>query len=112
MDNRAESSCKMVQELSVEEVTEKAADLTLSVWPLSTFSSAPVDTSHTRTDLSDEQETIRVLSLEKAADQTLSVWPLSTFSSAPVDASHTLTDLSDEQETMQVPSLEKAADET
>jgi hypothetical protein len=67
------------------------------VWPFSFFSSAPVEASHTRTDLSSEPETIRVPSLENATDQTWSVWPFSFFSSAPVEASHTRTDLSSSQ---------------
>jgi hypothetical protein len=70
---------------------ENATELTQSVWPFSTFSSAPVDASHTRTVLSDEPDTIRIPSVENATELTQLVWPFSTFSSAPVDASHTRT---------------------
>jgi hypothetical protein len=53
---------------------ENATNQTVSVWPFNSFSSAPVDASHTCTDLSLEPDTIRVPSLENATDQmTLSV---------------------------------------
>jgi hypothetical protein len=48
---------------------ENATDLTELLWPFSSFSSTPVDASHTCTDLSFEPDTIRVLSLENATAQ-------------------------------------------
>lgn len=69
-------------------------------------------TSHTRTELSLEPETTRVLSLENAAEQTKSEWPFNLLSSAPVDESHIRTEKSHEPDTMRVPSVENATEET
>ena len=55
----------MMRVLSVE----KATDQTKCVWPSSTFSSAPVDASHTRTEPSFEPEMMQVPSVEKAMEK-------------------------------------------
>ena len=39
---------------------ENATDKTENLWPSSTFCTSPVDESHTRTELSDEPETMRL----------------------------------------------------
>jgi len=49
---------------------ENAIEVTDLVWPFSTLSSLPVDASHTRTDLSDEPETMRVPLVENATELT------------------------------------------
>ena len=49
---------------------EKATEKTERVWPLNIFTIAPVEASHTRTDLSFEPETMRVPSGEKATEET------------------------------------------
>ena len=76
------------------------------------MSSLPVDASHTRTDLSDEPETMCVPSVENVTELTDFVWPFSTLSTLPVEASHTRTRLSHDPETMHVPSVENATDLT
>src|SRR6266852_2333919 len=74
---------------------ENATEVTQLIWSFSSISSTPVDTSHTRTELSSEQDTIRVPSLENATELTQSVW-LTIISSTPVDTSNTSTELSSE----------------
>ncbi|KAF8219605.1 hypothetical protein L208DRAFT_1207457, partial [Tricholoma matsutake] len=54
---------------------ENATELTQSVWPFSSFSSTPVNTSHTQTEQSYEPDTIHVPSFENVTELTLSVWP-------------------------------------
>ena len=49
---------------------ENATDWTLSVWPLSTFSSTPFKASHIHTNPSSDPETIQEPSLENAAQCT------------------------------------------
>jgi hypothetical protein len=91
---------------------ENTTELTVSAWPFSTFSSAPVDASQTRMVLSPEPDTIRMPFLENATELTQSVWHCSTFISAPVDASHTRTVVSCEPDTILMPSLGNATELT
>src|SRR5258707_645415 len=68
--------------------------------------------AHTRTEWSQEPETMRLPSGENETEVTLLVCPCSSFSCSPVIKSHIRTDLSSEPETIRLPSGENETEVT
>ncbi len=87
----------------------KRAPATAPSCPVKTRASAPSPASQSRTDLSEEAETIRAPSGLNAALFTPSLWPLSVKRRLPFVASRRRTRRSSEAVRMRVPSALKAA---